>query len=167
MPTPEGMRGGADPPSEVEITVLRDPAARRAAQRVADMTRRPSTHPIVALGPAITVIAVIAAIAAGGLLGEPRGRAQQSAADQQGAAGVAAASGYPLPCLSVTIAATDHSYARADFNRSSACGRYDGSATAIFHRSGGIWRAVLNASSYRCPLPDVPREVQTELAVCP
>ena len=90
-----------------------------------------------------------------------------AAARDPGQAGVAAAYGYPLRCLSVTIASANRSYARADYNRVSACGRYDGTVTAIFHRVGGAWRPVLDATGYSCPIVSLSRAVATELDVCP
>ena len=84
-----------------------------------------------------------------------------------GPAGVAAAYGYPLRCLSVTIAPTDHAYARADFDHGSPCGRYDGYVTAIFYRTAGAWLPVLDTSSYSCPIGTLPTAVQKELGVCP
>jgi hypothetical protein len=93
--------------------------------------------------------------------------ASPAAARESGAAGVAAAYGYPPRCLSVTIAAADPAYARADYNRVSACGRYDGTVTAIFHRVDGEWRPVLDATGYSCPIASLPRAVINELDVCP
>ena len=91
----------------------------------------------------------------------------RAAAVEPGPAGVAAAYGYPLRCLTVTIAPGNRSYARADYNRVSACGRYDGTVTAIFHRLAGEWRPVLDATGYSCPIAVLPRAVATELDVCP
>jgi hypothetical protein len=88
-------------------------------------------------------------------------------ARERGAAGVAAAYGHPLRCLSITIAPHDPAYARADFNDAAACGRFGGYATAIFRRVDGIWRPALYTLHFSCPAPDVPRAIQTELAVCP
>jgi hypothetical protein len=87
-------------------------------------------------------------------------------ARERGAAGVAAAYGYPLRCLSVTILAGDPAYARADFNHLRPCGRYTGYPTAIFHYQSGAWRSVLDAVSYSCPVGSLPAVVQTELGVC-
>lgn len=93
--------------------------------------------------------------------------ASPATARESGAAGVASAYGYPPRCLSVTIAPADPSYARADYNRVSACGRYDGTVTAIFHRVDGEWRPVLDATGYACPIASLSRAVASELAVCP
>jgi hypothetical protein len=97
----------------------------------------------------------------------PSRRASRAAAGDSGPVGVAAAYGYPLRCLSVTIAPGHRSYARADYNRVSACGRYDGTVTAIFHRVAGEWRPVLDATGYSCPIASLSRAVAAELDVCP
>jgi hypothetical protein len=88
------------------------------------------------------------------------------AASDAGSAGVAAAYGFPLWCLSVTIAADDPAYARADFNRARPCGRFDVYVTSIFHRIAGAWRLALAATQYHCPVAALPARVQTELGVC-
>jgi hypothetical protein len=93
--------------------------------------------------------------------------ASRAAARDSGPLGVAAAYGYPLRCLSITIAPGHRSYARADYNRVSACGRYDGTVTAIFHRVDGEWRPVLDATGYACPIASLSRAVAAELDVCP
>jgi hypothetical protein len=89
-----------------------------------------------------------------------------STAREPGPAGVAAAYGYPLRCLRVTIVAADDNYARADFNHLSPCGRYTWYPTAIFHYDSGAWRPVLDAAAYSCPVHSLPAAVQTELEVC-
>ncbi len=83
-----------------------------------------------------------------------------------GAAGVAAAYGYPSRCVIVTITA-DGAFARADFSHTNVCGRWAGDPTAIFHRTRGTWRRVLDAVSYRCPVEALPGVVQRHLSVCP
>jgi hypothetical protein len=84
-----------------------------------------------------------------------------------GPAGVAAAYGYPLGCLTVTLLATDRTYARADFDHRTPCGRYTGYPTAIFHYRSGAWRPVLDAIAYACPIDWLPARVQTGFGVCP
>jgi hypothetical protein len=164
--TPDPRGGLAEPPSEVQITVLPDRDGRALRERIVDiqvLTR--ACAPVVA----VLVVAAIVAIVAGGLPadrdGAPRGAGAQLR--EGGPRGVAAAYGYPVRCLSVTISANDSDYARADFDRRSPCGRYDGYVTAIFHRVGGTWRPALDAVSYSCPLVSLPPAVQAELDVCP
>ena len=113
--------------------------------------------------PALGVALLIAAFAVLWLADRsPAGGATR----QRGAAGVAAAYGYPLRCLSVTILAQDRAYARADFDHLSRCGQYTWYPTAIFHYAAGKWRIVLDAINYACPVAPLPRPVQSELGVC-
>jgi hypothetical protein len=86
---------------------------------------------------------------------------------KSGAAGVAAAYGYPLDCLSITFFTLDRTYARADFNHATPCGRYTGYPTAIFHYRAGAWRPALDAIAYVCPVAGLPADVQSGLSVCP
>lgn len=113
----------------------------------------------------VVVVAGIAVMSSSGRRDVPR-RAS-AGAGRIGPAGVAAAYGYPPRCLSVTISAIDRAFARADFNHGSLCGQYAGDATAIFHRVDRVWRPVLDAVSYQCPLATVPPAVQSELGICP
>jgi hypothetical protein len=94
------------------------------------------------------------------------GRGVIAMSPKPGAAGVAAAYGYPRVCLTVTIPAQNRDYARADFSRTSHCGRYTWAPTAIFHRVAGAWYRVLDAVQYRCPIDSLPMSVQVELGVC-
>lgn len=142
-------------PSDVRITIVADPAARVLKRRITGVLTRAG----MAAGLPIAVLAA----AAGALAGAPGGDHGSSI---PGARGVAAAYGYPPRCLAVTIPGEDPTYARADFDRSSRCGRYDGDATAIFHRVDGAWRSVVDAVSYSCPVGSLPRRVQLELGVC-
>jgi hypothetical protein len=93
-------------------------------------------------------------------------RAKPDGARAGGPAGVAAAYGYPLKCLSVAIATLDPRFARADFDKSVPCGRFTGYATAIFRRTGGMWVAVIEAINYACPVRTLPAQVEEELGVC-
>lgn len=114
---------------------------------------------------AATIVAVLLATAPWG--GDhPRVSARDARARAPGAAGVAAAYGYPLRCLSVAIALHDPRFARADFDHAVPCGRYTGEVTAIFRRADGAWVPVLDAASYPCPVRSLPEQVQVELGVC-
>jgi hypothetical protein len=156
----------AEPLSRVEITVRaqRGRPARRLRIVEGVLRRRPGTVAVLA-GIAIVIGGVGAALFGGSTNGAHR--ATNADAREVGAAGVAAAYGYPLRCLSVTFDRRDAAYARADFNHAAPCGRYDGSATAIFHRVGGSWRMAVDALAYSCPVARIPRAVQPKLGVCP
>jgi hypothetical protein len=148
---PDRRIEGEEQTSEVWVTVLPHRDRRRVRERIPQAST-------------IAVAAAIVAIAAAAVY-DP-GSEVLSPAHASGAAGVAAAYGYPLRCLSVTTSSSNTSYARADFDRRSACGRYDWSVVAIFHRAGGLWRPVLDASTYRCPVASLPAAVQRQLSVC-
>jgi hypothetical protein len=147
----------------VEIRVLEDPDARTFREPIVaiqKVTRWPATV-------ALVLLAAILAMA-GTPLGGPDGARHvvSALARERGPAGVAAAYGYPLRCLTITILATDQAYARTDFNHLRPCGRFTGYSTAIFHRVMGAWRPVLDAAGYVCPVASLPVNVQTELGVC-
>lgn len=116
---------------------------------------------------AAAVIAAVVIVATASLGGGAAGSHVAKRTGEGGPTGVAAAYGYPARCLSVTIASSDHAFARADFNHGSACGRYAGDPTAIFHVVQGAWRPVLEAVTYPCPAVGIPFAVQRELDVCP
>lgn len=166
--------GQGEPPTEVEITLLeRDELAFEKKLFGSDPRRRRAR----ARGLLVAFLAAVAIGAtAAAVIGAGRGptrpgsqalRAVSARAHLPGAAGVAAAYGYPPHCLTITISAINRAFARADFNHASLCGRFAGDPTAIFYRSGGAWRPVLDAVGYRCPVGTIPGVVQRALAVCP
>jgi hypothetical protein len=115
----------------------------------------------------VLLVALAVAGAAGVWFASGAGRPGAAVlAHERGAAGVAAAAGSPLGCLTVTILPTDRTYARADFNHQTICGRYTGYSTRIFHYVAGTWRAALDAVDYTCPVRSLPAAVQTQLGVC-
>jgi hypothetical protein len=71
-------------------------------------------------------------------------------------------------CMVVVLAASNHSYGtvRPHFNR--ACTKYEFNGVNVFKRvRDNTWKQVFAGSSYRCPRPNIPRQVQRDLAVCP
>ncbi len=99
--------------------------------------------------------ASLAAVLVGGSsrTGAPAAAAAARVATPAAAAEIAAAYGYPLRCLRITIAAADPAYARAHLNRTSAggCARYRGYLNASFHRVGGTWRLILDEGQLFVP----------------
>ena len=161
--------GWSDSPSEVRITVLQDAGDRGfwnrlRARRGAGPAGRVYGTWVAAAAVSATAVIVATTSFAGG---SARSHRLAPGADEGGPTGVAAAYGYPTRCLTVTIASTDHAFARADFNHASPCGQYAGYPTAIFHVLHGGWRPVLEAVSYPCPATGIPPAVQKELSVCP
>jgi hypothetical protein len=115
----------------------------------------------------MAIVAAAGALLAGVLLatGSVGQRASTSPAGPQAA--VAAAYRYPVNCLTVTIATSDPTYARAELDRASPCWRYGAYVTVIFHRVAGRWREVLDSARYSCPVASLPAVVQAQLGVCP
>ncbi|MGO9976981.1 MAG: hypothetical protein ACLP01_30110 [Solirubrobacteraceae bacterium] len=145
---------------EVRVEAGSGPRTARRWMAAARGAARPRV--LVGAGVAVTCLAAIAI----GLVSGDRTTAPVAQSRRAGAEGVAAAYGYPSSCLSVTIAADDPAYARADFDRARPCGRYGGDPTAIFRRIDGAWRPVLDAVTYSCPVPSLPPAVQVDLDVC-
>jgi hypothetical protein len=113
---------------------------------------------------AIVAIAALAAVAAVWLGG---GRARRiDPVTARGPAGVAAAYGYPLGCMSVTIPAADRTYARADLSHAAGCAGITGYAPAIFHYIAGRWRLVPDAIGYMCNRESVPAAVDRAFELC-
>ncbi len=167
-------------PSSVEITVLTDRGRGRRG-RGGGQGRRGGRGRRQWIGKAsigagalavaglVLLVAMNGALVADRLHGERRSTSTATSllARNPGPAGVAAAYGYPLRCLSVTTSTSDRAYARADFDHRRACGIFHLFVTAIFRRVGGVWRRAMIAVSYSCPVASLPAVVARELAVCP
>jgi hypothetical protein len=116
----------ADPPSEVQITV--DVVPNERARWVRERLPR-----LALVASALAVLAVVVALVGGGSGG--------SRARDATPAEVAAAFGYPLRCLKVTIAGR---FAHARVNRASGCWRFRGYLDASFQLIDGRWRLILD-----------------------
>jgi hypothetical protein len=153
---PERRDARSDSPQvvTVEVTVASHGRPRRSAAR---------RGLALAIG-AIAALGALAAIMAVAVSGPSARHADPVTA--RGPAGVAAAYGYPLGCMSVKIPAADRTYARADLTHAAGCGGITGYAPAFFHYVAGRWRLVPNAIGYMCN-PDVaPAAVVQGLDLC-
>ncbi len=68
----------------------------------------------------------------------------------------------------VLLATSNHKYGtvRPHFNH--ACAKYEFNGVNVFkNTTDNHWKQVFAGSSYKCPLPNIPRRVQRDLAVCP
>jgi hypothetical protein len=142
---PECWSAPADLPSEVQITVM---VVSRAGDR--PLRERLASIGVVACARAIAAmplaVAALGATVAGALHGTRTGVRGSARADQAhgaGAAGVAAAYGYPFRCLRI-ISASNPAYGRAEVDRRGECARYHGYVNASFDRIDGDWRLVLD-----------------------
>lgn len=106
------------------------------------------------IGALALTVAVLGAIIVGALEGDvtrEHGGARAAQARAAGPAGVAAAYGYPLRRLSITISASNPAYARAHVDRTSACAQHHGYVNASFHWIGGTWSLVLDEGQLFVP----------------
>ena len=148
----------------VEITELPNPDARTLRDRMTVIQKVVRWPQVVALALFVAVLGTAVTLPGDG---DGARRLASATPRQSGPAGVAAAYGYPLRCLTITILGTGQRYARADFNHMSPCGRFTRYSTAIFLRVMGAWRPVLETVGYVCPVASLPVDLQTELGVCP
>jgi hypothetical protein len=116
----------------------------------AKLTRTPrSRAAAVALAAVLTSAAASATLLSGG---QTTAVTRYAAATQRaGAAGVAAAFGYPQRCLTIAISSADPDYARADVLRTGTCANYRGYVNASFHRVDGVWKLVLDEGQLFVP----------------
>jgi hypothetical protein len=71
-------------------------------------------------------------------------------------------------CLVTLLAASNHNYGTVRAHPNQACAKYDFNGTNVFKRvRDNTWKQVFAGSSYKCPRPNIPRQVQRDLAVCP
>jgi hypothetical protein len=72
------------------------------------------------------------------------------------------------PCLIVRLAASDRRYANVRPRHTQTCTRWAFDGTNVLEHVGGSrWKVLFEGSSYRCPVPRIPRAVQRDLGVCP
>jgi hypothetical protein len=76
--------------------------------------------------------------------------------------------GAPARCLGVRLAASDRAYATVRFHARSGCRRWGFNGVNVLRKvHAGHWKVAFAASSYTCPRPRIPRQVQRELGICP
>jgi hypothetical protein len=71
-------------------------------------------------------------------------------------------------CMNVLLAASNHKYAtvRPHFNHT--CTQYEFNGTNAYkNTSDDHWEQVFAGSSYKCFRPNIPRQVQRDLGICP
>ena len=122
---------------------------------------RRSVKWLTALLGTLSLVLVLASVAAGATVAATAG--ERNAIIR--AFGDPAAAG---PCLVVRLAASNHSYADVRFRMTTACQRWGFNGTNVLKRgAAGHWSVLFEGSSYHCPVPRIPRQVQRDLGVCP
>lgn len=116
------------------------------------------------------LIALTIAATAGGSALAAKPAARTVAPTPPEAAAVIKAFGDPraaAPCLNVRLAASNRRYATVHFRTSSKCSRWAFNGVNVFERTrDDHWKVVFEGSSYSCPRPGLPRQVQRDLGVC-
>jgi len=72
-----------------------------------------------------------------------------------------------LRCQTLTFAAGDRAYFRAQPDRSGDCRQSSPGHPVIYREVGREFRAVLDARDYSCPVRSLPVIVQQQLGLCP
>lgn len=71
-------------------------------------------------------------------------------------------------CLIVLLAASNRAYGTVRVHHIRACVRWEFNGVNVFKRTtDNHWKQVFAGSSYKCPRPNIPRQVQRDLAICP
>jgi hypothetical protein len=72
------------------------------------------------------------------------------------------------PCLIARLAVSNHNYGTVRFRAKKSCRQWAFDGKNVFKRGKhDHWSSAFEGSSYRCPLPRIPRQVQRDLGVCP
>lgn len=69
-------------------------------------------------------------------------------------------------CARLTVFSPDGAYARIDLDHAGPCRTLGNQQTLILHRVDGVWVREFEASSWTCPVSQLPRPVATELQLC-
>jgi hypothetical protein len=159
-----GPRGGcsrlADPPRDVQVTIIRAPRGRAARAGIGLPARA-----------VVTVVLLVAAVAAvisstSQMRGRPA-RAGVRAPLATSAVGrppaTAAVYRFPLGCLGASLSAGAVASAAG---RAGPCWRYGVFLTAVLRQSHGVWRLGLEAVSRTCPRISLPALVRAQLVAC-
>lgn len=151
-------------PEEVRVTIVVEPGRVRAV-----LTKLLAGGRVRA---ARVSVAVIAAVVAGTIIvassssgGEPRSSVTYSPWPTDSNR-LATRFGLLLNCARLTVFSPDGAYARIDLDNSGPCHRVGHQVTLVLHRVDGAWVREFEASSWTCPMSQLPRPVLTELGLC-
>lgn len=151
-------------PEEVRVTIVVEQGRVRAA-----LTKVQTRAPIRA---GLVTVGLIAAIVAGAIIvasvggGRGPGSSARSSPRPRGAGALATEFGLRLNCARLTAVLPDGTYARIDLDHSGPCGTFGNQVTLILHRVRGKWVREFEASSWTCPIRQLPTAVTTDLRLC-
>lgn len=70
-------------------------------------------------------------------------------------------------CLTVRLAASNHNYATVRFRKVRSCRKWAFNGLNALRRvRDAHWKVVFEASAFRCPVANIPRQVQRDLGIC-
>jgi hypothetical protein len=173
------LRGAqADPPSRVEVTIVRGPPAppgRAAHAVVGTIAAAARSRAVIGLAAALIAVVALAVILSapwsaawsGTPAGTPPGAAAGAGAPSapQSVSQLAAVYRYPPRCISTTISIAESAKLARD-RQAGLCWRYGVFVTAILSRVADQWQLALKAISPSCPGVSLPFAVPAKLAIC-
>jgi hypothetical protein len=151
-------------PDEVRVTIVVEQGPVRDA--VAKLRARAPVR------AGLASVALITAVIAGAIMlaSSGGGRAPGSSGGfsprPPGSGALAKQFGLRLNCARLTAVLPDGTYARIDLDHSGPCGTFGNQVTLILHRVDGAWVREFEASSWTCPIRQLPEAVATELRLC-
>lgn len=151
-------------PEEVRVTIVVEQGRVRAALTKLQ-ARAPVRAGLVSAGLIAAVVAVAIFVASSGGGRAPRSSGVSSPRPA-GSDALATQFGLRLSCAHLTAVLPDGTYARIDLDHSGPCGTFGNQVTLILHRVDGVWVREFEASSWTCPIRQLPEAVATELRLC-
>lgn len=150
-------------PEEVRVTIVVEPGRVRTA-----LTKLQARAP---LRGGLVSAGLIAAVMAGAIivasLGGGRATGPSGVSPPRPGGSDALATQFGLrSCARLTAVLPDGTYARIDLDHSGPCGTFGNQVTLILHRVDGAWVREFEASSWTCPIRQLPKAVATELRLC-
>lgn len=161
--SPDGSSRFADPPRDVQVTIIRGPDRRAGRGGLLALPPRA----VIALVLLLAAVAAVLSTTRGGRANPAQG-AVTGQAGMHGAVGppaIAAVYRYPLGCLGASLSGGAGAPA-SSVDRAGPCWRYGVFLTAILHRVHRGWQLGLEVVSARCPRLSLPAALRLQLVSC-
>lgn len=151
-------------PEEVRVTVVVEQGPLRGA--LTKLLARTSVRAGLASGGIIAAVVAAAIVVASSSTGhQPRSSGSYSPWPTDSDR-LATQFGLRLNCARLTVFSHNGAYARIDLDRAGPCGTFGDQVTLILHRVDRTWVREFEASTWKCPISQLPRPVATELGLC-